>query len=173
MTQAIKDVSENQSEIKTELSAAKTSFANAAKKQTPEYFTASLASTFTSVGTVRFKNIIDIATGSGYNKETGVYTAPTDGLYYFGLSVLKHRDSLYVQAPIYHNSKVIAYCHDNNQGGSYSDRRSGYRNAACSATVFMRKGQTVFVKMLVPVADYIPVHTQFLPDFAYWRRKPI
>jgi len=146
MTRKINDVSENQSEIKTELSAAKTSLENPAKKQTPEYFTASLSSTFTSVGTVPFKNIIDIAAGSGYNKNTGVYTAPTDGLYFFSLYILKKRDSNYVQTSIHHDSKQIAYCHDNNYGGTYSSRHPGFRNVACSATVFMRKGETIYVK---------------------------
>jgi hypothetical protein len=76
--------------------------------------------------------------GDGYNRHTGVFTAPTEGHYVFFVTVVEYdKQHLYVDIVLNGSSKVRAYGHSN----------AAYQTGANMVVLKLQRGDTVWVRL--------------------------
>ncbi|XP_062579287.1 heavy metal-binding protein HIP-like [Saccostrea cucullata] len=79
--------------------------------------------------------------GNAYNANTGKFTAPDDGLYYFQWTILT-TEGKYFHTEIVLNGKIIGYNHADGVTGS-SNRLSG----SSSAVIKMKRKEDVWIRV--------------------------
>ncbi|XP_063048784.1 multimerin-2-like [Engraulis encrasicolus] len=77
--------------------------------------------------------------GNAYSANTGVFTAPTRGVYFFVVFVLGQGGSTTTGAWLFKNDKRFAF--------AWSHQQDGYTKPSNGASVVMEKGDEVYVKL--------------------------
>ena len=101
------------------------------------YFTAHANSHFsTSSQIIPFPTIV--ADNSGYVGATGVIPIKIPGVYHFVITIMKHPHNT-LDYGLYHNEKVVCR--------SMSNDNVKYHMLSCTATISVKSGDTVYVKL--------------------------
>lgn len=77
--------------------------------------------------------------GGGYDPITGVFTAPSDGLYYFSWTTLTEPKGSFITS-LQHNNNAVAGNHARANG------LDEYLPSSQSAVVQMKNGETVYIR---------------------------
>ncbi|XP_061176947.1 heavy metal-binding protein HIP-like [Saccostrea echinata] len=104
-------------------------------------FQSSLSSTLENMGnqqTVIFDKVT-LNEGKGYNKKTGVFTAPEEGLFNFSWT-MKSKAGQYFVSEIVHDGKPIAYNQADGRG------LTGYAMTSNTANIKMNKGDKAWIR---------------------------
>ncbi|XP_061167428.1 complement C1q tumor necrosis factor-related protein 2-like [Saccostrea echinata] len=88
--------------------------------------------------TVIFDNVT-LNEGKGYNKKTGVFTAPMEGVYTFSWTTMS-KYSKYFVSEIVHDGKPIAYNHTDGRGAG------GHNMSSTNANIKLKKGDKVWIR---------------------------
>jgi len=79
--------------------------------------------------------------GQAYNPDTGVFTVPVRGLYYFRFTVAEGRSNHRVGVKVYQNSRLILYMNDGMKGGW------GYIHLSNALTIELQEGDVIYMKL--------------------------
>ncbi|XP_062599641.1 cerebellin-2-like [Saccostrea cucullata] len=104
-------------------------------------FQASLTKTLENMGsqqTVIFDKVT-LNEGNGYDKKTGVFTAPEDGVYTFSWTIMS-AGSTYFVSELVHGGKLIAYNQADGRG------LTGYVMTSNNANIKMKKRDKVWIR---------------------------
>ncbi|XP_048765819.2 heavy metal-binding protein HIP-like [Ostrea edulis] len=78
--------------------------------------------------------------GSAYNNDTGIFTAPTDGIYSFTWTILTISGS-YFHTEIVINGNTVGYNHVDGKSGSFH-----YASSSVTAVIRMKKKDKVWIR---------------------------
>ncbi|XP_061167444.1 heavy metal-binding protein HIP-like, partial [Saccostrea echinata] len=104
-------------------------------------FQSSLSSDLENIGnqqTVIFDRVT-LNEGKCYDKKTGVFTAPEEGVFTFSWTMMSKAGKYFV-SEIVHDGKLIAYNHSDGRG------LTGYVTSSNTANIKMKKGQKVWIR---------------------------
>mgnify|MGYP003729664307 CR=1 FL=1 len=111
----------------------------------PIFFTATaegVSNGRTTTGIMPFKTVKE-QLGGGFDPD-GTFVAPQPGIYYFSFTMMKYNDghstNSYTYADLYHNNLHLCRGYDN-------DGHNYHHMFGCSATVNMKNGDRVYVKL--------------------------
>ncbi|XP_062619515.1 heavy metal-binding protein HIP-like [Saccostrea cucullata] len=77
--------------------------------------------------------------GNGYDKKTGIFTAPEEGVYTFSWAMMSKRDKYFI-SEIVHDGNLIAYNHSDGRG------LTGYVTSSNTSNIKMKKGEKVWIR---------------------------
>ncbi|XP_061176943.1 complement C1q tumor necrosis factor-related protein 3-like [Saccostrea echinata] len=104
-------------------------------------FQSSLSSNLENLGnqqTVIFDKVT-LNEGNGYDKKTGVFTAPEEGIYKFSWTILTWERKYFI-SEIVHNGKPVLFSYSDGRG------RTGNVTSSNSANIKMNKGDKVWIR---------------------------
>ncbi|XP_056016151.1 heavy metal-binding protein HIP-like [Ostrea edulis] len=83
---------------------------------------------------------VTLNSGSAYNGKTGIFTAPTDGIYSFTWTIMTIPGS-YFHTEIVINGNIVGYSYVNGKDGS-----SQYESSSTTAVIRMKKKDKVWIR---------------------------
>ena len=104
-------------------------------KSSPVYFHVQRNSTYTLNGTTIPFEIERLNIGGGMNINSGIFTAPKTGIYFFSFTALKDRPANTLRVDLYHNSNVITRAEGTGVKGLFT--------AVLSSTLSLKSGDRI------------------------------
>ena len=123
-------------------------------KSSPVYFHVQRRSTYSSVGNTIPFDITRVNVGGGMNINSGIFTAPKSGIYFFSFTGMKDWPANYLDVDLYHNSNRIARAYGANVAGHFT--------ATLSSTLSLKSGDQISLRLSVgQLFDNGNHHTNF------------
>jgi hypothetical protein len=102
---------------------------------------------------------VTLNSGSAYNSKTGIFTAPTDGIYSFTWTFVAHT-GYYFNTQIVINGNVVGYNYvDGKTGGSH------YEASSATAMIKMKKRDKVWIRTYRNEGQYAIGHWSSFSGF--------
>ena len=108
-------------------------------KSSPVYFHVQRRSTYSSVGTTIPFDITQVNVGGGMNINSGIFTAPKSGIYFFSFTGLKEYANNYAAVDLYHNSNHITT--------AAGTAVTGHLTKTLSSTLSLRSGDQISLRL--------------------------
>ncbi|XP_071401430.1 collagen alpha-1(X) chain-like [Centroberyx affinis] len=89
--------------------------------------------------------------GQAYNPNTGIFTAPVRGVYYFRFTAFEHRNTQWLGVNLHHNDRRVMHV---------SEGANGYTSVSSALTLELAVGDVVYMRVSANNAIYDDVHNR-------------